>query len=99
MPTFVDPGSGGWFKGRDPNVRAEVLEAKWVRGASILYVGKASSLESRLRQLVAFGTGKPVGHFGGRYLWQLADAMDLEIHWSECQRPIRARESMAGCLP
>lgn len=48
-----------------------------------MYIGKATSLRKRLGQLLRFGAGANVGHWGGRYLWQLADADDLVIAWKE----------------
>jgi hypothetical protein len=35
-PSFVAAGTGGQFKGRDPNVPVETLQAKWVAGAHVL---------------------------------------------------------------
>lgn len=82
-PVFVPVGPGGAFKGRDPNVDVRVLESAWVPGARVVYVGRSSSLRERLRGLVSFGLGRPVGHWGGRYLWQLADASELRVCWRE----------------
>lgn len=96
-PSFLAEGTGGWFKGGDPNVPIPVLEQKWVTGATVVYIGKAGSatgsatLRSRLRQLVDFGAGKAVGHRGGRYLWQLSDSDDLEVCWRLSSEP-RAEE-------
>jgi hypothetical protein len=47
------------------------------------YVGKADRLRRRLRQFADFGAGKPVGHWGGRYLWQLEGSADLAVAWRE----------------
>lgn len=98
-PTFVERGTGGFFKGKDPNVSIEELEQKWVENTSVIYIGKAggskkvekegeitsvklnATLNSRLSQYLGFGNGKKVGHWGGRYTWQLADAEDLIICW------------------
>jgi hypothetical protein len=91
-PQFIDPGTGGWFKGTDPNVRTTVLEANWVHAASVVYIGMASSLKARLSQLIRFGRGRNVGHKGGRYLWQLADSEDLLVAWQVDADPV-ARES------
>ena len=86
-PQFRIPGTGGWFKGQDPNCALDIVEAKWVGGARILYIGKAAGqkgLKGRLRQLIDFGIGKPVGHRGGRLLWQLEDSDDLLVRWRIC---------------
>jgi len=31
-PQFRIPGTGGWFKGQDPNCALDIVEAKWVGG-------------------------------------------------------------------
>lgn len=78
---------GGWFRGKDPNVAEAVLRANWVENASVLYIGKAgdpgksATLRSRLTQYLKFGDDKAVGHWGGRYIWQLADAQELCVAW------------------
>ena len=76
-PEFLETGSGGHFKGKNPNVPVAELAANWVDGTPVVYIGKATSLRKRISQYVRFGQGKPVGHWGGRYIWQLADAPDL----------------------
>lgn len=91
-PRFIDPGTGGWFKGTDPNVRVGVLEAKWVPDATVVYIGMASSLATRVGQLIKFGHGRAIGHKGGRYLWQLVDSAELRIAWKVHDDP-RTRES------
>ena len=80
-PDFLVRGSGGYFKGKDPNVPLSELCANWVEGAKVLYIGKAKSLRKRISQYLRFGDGKPVGHWGGRYIWQLADAQELIFCW------------------
>lgn len=80
-PDFLVRGSGGYFKGKDPNVPLSELCANWVEGANVLYIGKAKSLRKRISQYLRFGDGKPVGHWGGRYIWQLADAPELIFCW------------------
>lgn len=83
VPVFLETGSGGHFKGKTPNVAVAELAANWVDGTPVLYIGKATSLRKRISQYVRFGQGKPVGHWGGRYIWQLADAPDLLFCWRE----------------
>ena len=86
-PEFVATGTGGHFKGKDPNVSLEVLKSNWVTGATVINIGKAgapgkaATLRSRLRQYLSFGAGRPVGHWGGRLIWQLADAEKLRVCW------------------
>lgn len=82
-PEFLDANPGGRFKGRDPTVELDALRANWVGGATIVYIGKADNLRRRLRQYMRFGEGVPVGHWGGRLIWQLADARDLVVGWLE----------------
>lgn len=86
-PVFVERGVGGFFKGKDPNVSVSELETNWVENTDIVYIGKAggmsskATLQSRLIQYLKFGMGKNIGHWGGRYIWQLANADELVICW------------------
>ncbi|HNU35228.1 MAG TPA: hypothetical protein PKJ15_01415 [Methanomassiliicoccales archaeon] len=81
-PIFLEKGTGGWFKGMDPNVPVSVFKEKWVDGTEIMYIGKAgTSLKKRLRTYMRFGMGLDSPHKGGRYIWQLADSRDLLVCW------------------
>jgi hypothetical protein len=86
-PQYVERGTGGFFKCRDPNVSAAILNAAWVQDARVLNIGKAggvsstSTLRKRLRQYIRFGHGHAVGHWGGRYIWQLHGCHSLLICW------------------
>lgn len=82
-PCFSERSCGGWFKGRDPSVPTESLTANWVTGAEIVYIGKANKLRRRLRELIRFGQGHAIGHWGGRLMWQLESPSDLEVAWLE----------------
>ena len=60
-----------------------------VAGAQVLYLGKAfsrSEWSSKSRQaserVLAHESGHPVGHWGGRYLWQLEDSGSLLVAWA-----------------
>ena len=70
-----------------PSYSKSDLENEWVEGAQIIYIGKAgglafkTELNKRLRTYIRFGKGKKAAHGGGRSIWQLADAKDLEVCW------------------
>lgn len=115
QPEFLTRGTGGFFKNKNPNVSIDELERNWVGDTSVLYIGKAGSLKgsatlrSRLRQYMQFGQGKAVGHYGGRYIWQLQDAKDLVVCWEvtlddeprgfEKQMIEEFKNSHNGCRP
>ena len=87
-PAYLAQSDGGWFKGNDPTVPTAILTSKWVADAQLLYVGKATGgsngangLRKRLGLLLRYGAGKPVGHQGGRYLWQVKGADKYVIAW------------------
>jgi hypothetical protein len=106
-PSFLNDNAGGRFKSRNPTVPVSTLAGKWIDGCSALYVGKATSLRKRLRQYRDFGAGKPVAHWGGRYIWQLADAHELIVCWKptmdnprdEERKLLAAFEARYGRLP
>ena len=85
---FVSVSSGGWFKGRDPSVPLSLPQAKWIDNAHVLYIGKADAgasggrgLRQRIDEYLRFGNGEPIGHWGGRYLWHLANTLKLLVAW------------------
>lgn len=105
-PDFVSESVGGWFKGRCPSVSIDALRTKWVPGTEVLYVGRASNLRRRIGQLVRFGHGQAVGHWGGRYLWQLGAHADFVVTWRSDADPVAAEtellaqfEDRFGALP
>jgi hypothetical protein len=108
-PVFLDERPGGRFKGRNPTELVETLSGNWVPATQVMYIGKGDSLRRRLKQFADFGAGKPVGHWGGRYIWQLADSADLLAAWREAnteetaagaERALIERfKTSHGCLP
>lgn len=86
-PLFLATSTGGHFKKKDPTVPITLLQGAWVAETIVLNIGKAggsdiqATLRSRLSQYMKYGMGKAIGHQGGRYIWQLADAQDLVICW------------------
>ena len=89
-PEFLPSSPAGRFKGKDPSVTRERLEAEWVTGTGVIYIGKASGgvsgtrgLRKRLDEFRRFGEGKPVGHWGGRLIWQLDESDTLLVCWKK----------------
>ena len=84
---FINPGVGGFFKGKDPNVSIAELQNNLIDNSQVIYIGKAGSpigkatLNSRLGQYLRFGETKNVGHWGGRLIWQLKSHSDLIFCW------------------
>jgi len=94
VPCFLEQSAGGRLKKKDPSVAQDILERNWVEAADVLYTGKADSgvrgrrgLRKRLEELSNFGDGRPVGHWGGRFLLQLHDAQSLLVCWKLCEMP------------
>lgn len=104
---FLTVGSGGHFKGKNPNVSLAELKANWVDNTKVVYIGKATSLKFRLRQYFSFGQGKNIGHYGGRLIWQLKYSKDLVVCWKELAIDPREYEAelilqfvkIYGCRP
>ncbi len=91
-PTFLPHNPAGRFKGKDPTVHVGRMAREWVAGAHVVYVGKADDLRVRLSAYARFGAGQPVAHWGGRLIWQLAEADSLLVAWRPLTRPGTARE-------
>lgn len=99
-PTFLDTSTASRFKGKDPSVSVDVLASKWVVGPEVIYVGKATpgntgrrGLRKRLDEYRRSGAGEPVGHWGGRYIWQLADQAELLVAWNPAPEDATTVES------
>ena len=86
-PSYLQVGSGGHFKGKNPNITIPELKSNWVDKTIVVYIGKAgretssATLKSRLKQYFGFGQGKNIGHWGGRLIWQLATSNNLVVCW------------------
>jgi hypothetical protein len=86
-PSFLQKGTGGNFKKKDPNLPIKELQENWVRKTKVVYIGKAggnesnATLYSRIEQYLDFGHGKPVGHWGGRLIWQIENSGRLLLCW------------------
>ena len=91
-PEFLKKGTGGYHKGKEPNVCIDELRQNWIGAEPIVYIGKATELYKRIQQYIKFGSGKDVGHYGGRYIWQLADSDDLIVCW-KCVEDSRSVEA------
>jgi hypothetical protein len=81
---FLEANPGGRFKQKDPTVAVDALRGKWVDDCQVVYLGKGDNIRRRLKQYADFGAGKPIGHWGGRYIWQLADSDELLVAWKAC---------------
>lgn len=60
------------------------LSTCWQRtgpSTQVVYIGKADVADRRLRQFARFGAGEKIGHWGGRYIWQLLDSDQLLVAW------------------
>jgi len=86
-PEFVPRSTAPAYRGVDPSRPIAELEARWVPGAQVLYFGRAcgpgvrSLLRQRVKRFMRFGHGRVVGHWGGRFVWQLRDHAGLVVAW------------------
>ena len=86
-PVFLEINAAGYFKGKDPTVSVSKLRENWVAGTQTIYIGKAggskskATLRSRLDQYFKFGAGRPVGHQGGKYIWQVEGSEFFIVCW------------------
>lgn len=111
-PKFMPSSAAGLFRGKKATEKIEVLTPEWVTGAIVLYVGQAGGtgvrgqLQQRIKRYIRFGSGKSVAHWGGRFIWQLADHRKLRFAWLPDDAPaglearlLAAFEARYGALP
>lgn len=80
-PEFLENGTCGFYKGKNPNFTINELKSNWVEDTIVLYIGKANNLQSRIKQYLSIGKGNKSPHWGGRLIWQLNNSNDLIVCW------------------
>ena len=97
-PEFLNKSVGGHFKGKEPTVNLKCMEKNRGDDAEILYVGRTikpnRTLHNRVSELISFGSGKRVGHWGGRLIWQLKNHDELLICWLTHKDPVEMRKKI-----
>ena len=86
---------------KDGLVVLEELSKKWYYSShKIMYIGRANydndnpqsqknraTLQNRVKAYMRFGNNEKIGHWGGRYIWQLADSGELDVWYKVCDNP------------
>jgi hypothetical protein len=86
-PEFLANSAAPVYRGQSPTQPIEALRERWVTGAQVLYFGRArgpgarSLLRQRVKRYLRFGSGRVVGHWSGRFVWQLRDHAALRVAW------------------
>ena len=86
-PEFLTRSVAPSYRRQDPTRPVDELQQRWVPGAQVLYFGRAcgpgvrSLLRQRVKRYLRFGHGRVVGHWGGRFVWQLRDHGTLRVAW------------------
>jgi hypothetical protein len=83
-PRFLRSDPSGHFKGQNPTVAPSESQRRWVSKIEVLYIGKAAGkrgLRLPVRDLLRFASGKPVGHWRGRLLWQVSGWKSFLVAW------------------
>lgn len=86
-PEFMARSTAPLYRGVDPSRPIDELQRHWVPGAQVLYFGRARGpgvralLKQRIKRYLRFGNGRVVGHWGGRFIWQLRDHAGLRVAW------------------
>lgn len=82
----------------DPVDLAAYLATFWHAGESVVYIGKATSLNSRLSQFFTHTLGSRSPHKGGHWLKALENIGDLWVHFAACGDATAARHAESGAL-
>lgn len=91
---FIERSVGGHFERQDGTVPIDSLAAKWLDDVELLYVGRSVNLRRRVDEFARYGRGEPIGHRGGRYLWQLAEHDQLRVGWRLHVDPVQAERAL-----
>jgi len=98
IPTFLDTNPGGRFRRANSTVSKSELIRKWVNAARVIYIGAGDLLQRRMKQFISFGAGKPIGHWGGRFIWQVENSADFLVAWKPLQDGVSPEDVESALL-
>ena len=76
---YAEPANSSLLRDKRDRIRA-------AGPTDILYIGKASNLRKRVRQLARFGVGRASNHRGGEWIWQLEGIDEAQLRMWCCPR-------------
>ena len=93
-PEFVLKGTDEFYRRKNPNAQITRLKREWVAEVIVIYIGRLGNLNNRIKLLMQFWEGQAVRHWGGRLIWHLEHADQLQVCRKETLQQEETKENL-----